>query len=118
MLPSRTQVCSQWCRVANTAALPPAPARCLVEGAGGRLAGAVSFRHGAFGAGGAHRGGDINVKIDVHVPNGFVGSHQELAVALAKQVQPALLQLQRRNPLNQLSRSAVGWLSRSGTSPR
>jgi len=71
--------------------------------------GRVRVRHGAFGHGGGGQGGDINVKIDVHVPGGFVGSNQELSVALAKQVQPALLQLQRRNPLDQLAtRQAVG----------
>ncbi len=79
----------------------------LVGAATGRLAGAMSLRPGGLGGGGA-RGGDLNVHIDVHVPGGYIGSNQELTVALAKAVQPALLQLQKRNPLNQLStRQAV-----------
>lgn len=73
----------------------------LVDEATGRLAGRMQFRPGGGGGGG--RGGDLNVHIDVHVPGGFVGSNQELTVALAKAVQPALLQLQKRNPVNQQS---------------
>lgn len=79
--------------------------RAIVEGATGRLGDSMRLRGGGLGH---HRGGgDMHVHIEVHVPGGYIGSNQELTVALAKAVQPALLQLQRRNPLSQTSRQAV-----------
>jgi hypothetical protein len=67
-----------------------------------RLSKAASLGDGgALGSGGGHVT-NYNVKVEVNVPGGFVGSDAQLAAKLAPAIQKALLQQQRGNPTPQL----------------
>lgn len=79
----------------------------FIDAAMGRMSGSVSLRPGGLHHAG-RGGGDIYVTIKVDVPGGFIGSNPELSAAIAKAVQPALLRLQKQNPVDQLrARQAV-----------
>jgi hypothetical protein len=76
--------------------------RPMLNAAMHQVTGDMMFRPGSLTAGGGTGGGVvINAPITVNVPGGFVGSNQELATALAHEIQPVLLQLARRNPVRQ-----------------
>lgn len=73
-----------------------------VSAASMRLSKAASLGDGgALGSGGGHVT-NYNVKVEVNVPGGFVGSDAQLAAKLAPAIQKALLQQQRGNPTPQL----------------
>jgi TP901 family phage tail tape measure protein len=77
--------------------------RPLVEAAGARLSAAARAGLGPAAAGAGGGGGDVHydVKIQITVPGGFIGSDAQFLAKLSPVVQKAILQLEKRNPTAQ-----------------